>query len=190
MISITTGAPIPEQNDLVVYSQSGNYADTDLILCAETGNPLQPTAMLQAQYVRYGAIVYHFNTPETLGEALLALDLDSTHDAVALYKEQAARDAARNAGTLTPNADLTPEDTSLNTETDNTLATSTDAATSTEPIFESASSTPSIEPISASSTPEITLPTIDENTPPSVIGATSSTTPTIMSTTTATSTIQ
>lgn len=102
MVPILKNQALADQPTLRVYSDDGEYADTDLILCSEVGNPGVPSAMLAAQFVKYGAIVYRFNTPEELGAAIFAIDPDSTLDAVALYKEQVARDAARNAGTLTP----------------------------------------------------------------------------------------
>ncbi len=93
---------IPESETLRVYSPEGNYADTDLILCAEVSDMATPVAMLQAQYIRYGNIVYQFNSPEELGEAIIAVDPSSKHDAAALYLEEVARNAARAAGTLEP----------------------------------------------------------------------------------------
>jgi hypothetical protein len=101
MVPISNNQKVPEQ-DLVVAVSDGQYADTDLILCAPSDTPDIPTAMLQAQYVKYGPVVYQYNTPEELGAAIFALDPSSTHDAVALYKEQVARDKARNEGTLEP----------------------------------------------------------------------------------------
>ncbi len=80
----------------------GKYADTDLILCASADNPDVAVAQLQAQYIKYGPMVYQFNTPEELGAALSAIDAESTHDAVALYKEEETRRKARETGTLEP----------------------------------------------------------------------------------------
>lgn len=113
MITITEGQAVAENEGLVVSSKGSDYADTDLILCASKEQPLVPIAMYQAQFVRYGSVVYQFNTPEDLGKALYEIDKDSTHDAVVLFQQQAARDAARAAGTLTPDtgADITAVDT-------------------------------------------------------------------------------
>lgn len=102
MISITQKMRIPEDDSLVIITPDGEYADTDLILCAERSNVSLPTAQFQAQYIKYGAVVYQFNTPEALGAALFAIDPESTHDAVALYREEEARRIAREKGTLKP----------------------------------------------------------------------------------------
>lgn len=102
MIEIKRKDRIPDDRSLVVAHDGGKYADTDLILCADAGNPDEPTMQLQAQYIKYGPLVYQFNTPEELGAAIFALDPDSTHDAVMLYKEEASRKKARETGTLEP----------------------------------------------------------------------------------------
>lgn len=107
MITITKDLKIPDSPSRIVCSPEGDYADTDLILCAEKTKPDLALAQLEAQYIKYGPVIYQFNTPEELGAAIFALDPESTLDAVALYKEQLARDAARAAGTLTP-ADPVP----------------------------------------------------------------------------------
>jgi hypothetical protein len=117
MVTVTENMDIAGDPNLTVYSPTGDYADTDLILCADKKNPGLPIVQLQAQYLRYGPIVYQYNAPEELGGALFALDPDSTHDAVLLYKEEEARKAARMGGTLIPsdpvpspdsNADASP----------------------------------------------------------------------------------
>ena len=110
MVPITKDLKISEQESLVVYSPAGDYADTDLILCADAANPSVPTAMLQAQFVKYGPVVYQFSTPEDLGAALVTLDPTSTHDAAALYREDQARKVAREAGTLEPGNPAAIED--------------------------------------------------------------------------------
>lgn len=101
MVPITQGMKVPGDEPLVVVTEDGKYADTDLILCAPAAGRAA-TAMLQAQYVKYGPVVYQFNTPEELGAAVYARDPQSELDAVALYLEQVARDKARTEGTLSP----------------------------------------------------------------------------------------
>lgn len=102
MVRITKDMPVAENPNLLIHSMEGDYADTDLIMCAEKADPSLAVAQMQAQYVKYGAIVYQHNTPEELGAALFALDPEATHDAVLLYKEDEARRIARSKGTLEP----------------------------------------------------------------------------------------
>ncbi len=123
MISITQGSSLADNGGMIIVSPSGQYADTDLILCATKTEPDLAIAMYQAQFLRYGDIVYQFNTPEDLGKAVFAIDPEATLDAVTLYKEQLARDTARLAGTLEPSnpvptPDAVPEEVSTEVPTD------------------------------------------------------------------------
>lgn len=113
MVPITKELQIAENPDLVVHSAEGEYADSDLILCARRDNPSLPVAQMQAQYVKYGPVVYQFNTPEELGAALFVLDPESSHDAVLLYKEEVARKAAREKGTLEPSDPVPAPDSNV-----------------------------------------------------------------------------
>lgn len=89
------------EQKLWVATATGEYADTDLIECVEEGTP-SGAHMFQAQYIKYGSIVYQHNTPEELGAALFGVDPESSHDAVLLYKEDEARRQARSEGVLEP----------------------------------------------------------------------------------------
>lgn len=102
MITIQNGSAVPDSTDLVVAMADGEYADADLIMCAIRSNPGTPTAMYQAQYLKYGPMVYQYETPEALGAAIVALDPTSTHDAAQLFREEEARRLARAGGTLVP----------------------------------------------------------------------------------------
>ena len=95
MIHIEQNQKIPENENLRVYSISGDYSDNDLILCYELSDPQTPISSLQAQFIAYGSIVYQFNEPEKLGEAIISVDPNSTHDAAILYKEEEARKAKK-----------------------------------------------------------------------------------------------
>jgi hypothetical protein len=173
MVTITSDLAIAEHPTLFVYSPAGEYADADLILCADRSDPATPVAMLQAQFIKYGSMVYQFNTPEDLGKAILAIDANSKLDAVVLYQQAEARDAARAAGTLTPSDALVAKPTPV--------------------VPDSATATPDT---SATSTPDTTAPTttgdssaasviaqdqkiIDENT--KILDALGTTTPSVVS---------
>ena len=102
MIPIVKGMFIPDAPDLVVMSPDGQYGDSDLIACADVSAPDVHTASFAAQYIRYGKLVYQFNTPEELGAAIVAVDPKSSHDAAQLFREEEARRLAREKGTLAP----------------------------------------------------------------------------------------
>lgn len=101
MVPVTKGSKVFGEQKLRVVSATGEYADVDLIECADTVSA-EPIGVFQAQYVKYGPMVYQFNTPEELGAAIVALDPESTHDAAQLWREDEARRIKRQGGTLTP----------------------------------------------------------------------------------------
>ena len=143
MVTITSGLRIADQPNLRVYSPEGQYADADLILLSDAADLATPVAMLQAQFVKYGPVVYQFNTPEDLGKAVLAIDPTSTLDAVVLYQQQEARDAARTAGVLTPSDAIPttpPAPDTTSTSTTPTVDTPTTTSTSTPNTTTSSSS--------------------------------------------------
>lgn len=102
MVPISKGDPVPELSNLIVCSDGGEYADVDLIMCAEQKAPTVPVAMYQAQYIRYGSLVYRFDDQEALGAAIVAVESGSTHDAAQLWREEETRRIARKRGTLVP----------------------------------------------------------------------------------------
>lgn len=106
MVSLTQGDKVFGEQKLRVAASSGEYADVDLIECSDSAG-VEPTVAFQAQYVKYGPMVYQFSTPEELGAAIIALDSESSHDAAQLWREDEARRRARMGGTLTPE-DPTP----------------------------------------------------------------------------------
>ena len=56
MVTIKKGQKVPETN-FVVFSDSGEYDESDLILCGEKGAK-EPVAQYEARYVASGAEVY------------------------------------------------------------------------------------------------------------------------------------
>ncbi len=102
MIPITRDQKVAGNDNLLVYAVSGDYADKDLIECYDPSLGNYPTACFQAQFIKYGPVVYQFNEPEELGKALIEIDPQSTHDSAALYKEEEDRKRKRRLGTLEP----------------------------------------------------------------------------------------
>lgn len=172
MVTLTQDVKIADSPSLVLCSPEGDYQDTDLVLFAEAKDPTFATAQFQAQFAKYGPVVYQYNTPEELGAALFALDPASTHDSVALYKEEAARDAARKAGTLAPSdpapADNPPDQTDAAQNQDSSSSAGADAPSDSSGQVLGDSTTGD----SASSTPDIA-----SSTPDAIPGDTATTTP-------------
>lgn len=102
MIHIEQHQLVPENSKLRVLSVTGDYSDNDAIECYNEDEPEIAVCSYQAQFIKYGGIVYRFNTPEELGAALVQLDPESTHNSALLFKEDEERRQKRLAGTLVP----------------------------------------------------------------------------------------
>lgn len=95
MVHIAKSQPVPQNENLVVISPSGNYGDNDLVECCDIKNPSLSICAFQAQFIKYGAMVYQYSNAEELAEAILAVDPISEHSAVDFYKQtQALKQAA------------------------------------------------------------------------------------------------
>lgn len=57
MITITKNQKVPEYDDLEVVSESGDYNDSDLILCAKIGET-EAVAQFEAKFIKYGNSAY------------------------------------------------------------------------------------------------------------------------------------
>ncbi len=102
MIRITHGQSVQGDTALSVVTATGDYEDTALIECAAgTGAPV---VAYQAQYVRYGNVMYQHSDPVELGRALLAIDPDSTHAAASYVRMSDELLAKMNAGSLEPDS--------------------------------------------------------------------------------------
>lgn len=57
-VRIYKDQPIPENADLFVWSDTGDYGPFDLIFTYRAGSPGFQVSALQAQFVKFGSIVY------------------------------------------------------------------------------------------------------------------------------------
>lgn len=102
MIHIEQHQLVPENSKLRVLSATGDYSDNDAIECYNEDEPEIAVCAYQAQFIKYGGLVYRYNTPEELGAALVQMDPESTHNSALLFKEDEERRLKRLAGTLVP----------------------------------------------------------------------------------------
>jgi len=86
MIYIEQGQVIPENEKLMVSSPSGNYGDSALIEFYNVDNRDIIVGTYQAQFIRYGSMVYKFNDVKELGEEILKIDPESTHTAASYIR--------------------------------------------------------------------------------------------------------
>lgn len=102
MIHIIKGQKIPENDNLIVVSETGDYGDSSFIDYCTTADPDVVAGAFQAQFVRYGGIVYRFNDPKELGAALLKSDPESTHTAASFVRMNNDLLMQMNDGSLEP----------------------------------------------------------------------------------------
>lgn len=131
MIHIEKDQAVSGHDNLKVFSVSGDYSDEDLIDCYDIKVPSMATASFQAQYIKYGSIIYRFNEPEELGQALNDVDPQSTHDAVLLYKEERAREQKRKEGRLKPENPVPVDENLSEVAKENAAATVEDSKNNT-----------------------------------------------------------
>ncbi|MEK7552449.1 MAG: hypothetical protein AAB534_03475 [Patescibacteria group bacterium] len=100
MIHIEKGQTIKENQNLIVISPTGDYDDTALIESFDVSNPKISTGSYQAQYVKYGNLVYRFNDPKDLGNEILKIDPESEHGAAAFVRMNDELLKRMNDGTM------------------------------------------------------------------------------------------
>jgi len=114
MIHLEKNQAVTGDAGLVVASSTGDYEDNDLVECYSTGTSGAVGASYQAQYVKYGNLVYQYNDPVELGKEILKVDPKSTHTAASYVRMTEELLAKMNNGSLEP-ASL---ETALSTEQD------------------------------------------------------------------------
>lgn len=104
MINITQGMEVAELRNLLVVSPGGQYEDTALIECKDAQDSSKPPTVYQAQFVKYGSIVYRFSDPRDLGAEILKLDPESSHSAAVFVRISSELLAQMSEGSLEPTA--------------------------------------------------------------------------------------
>lgn len=104
MIHIEKGESIKDNENLRIKSPSGDYDDADLIEFYDVDDKKNVSGAFQAQYVKYGGMVYMFNSPKELGEAILKIDPESTHTTASYVRMTNELLAKMNGGTLEVNS--------------------------------------------------------------------------------------
>lgn len=112
MIHIEKDQKVVENEHLRVASETGDYEDSAQIEFYDIKKPDSVYGSFQAQYVKYGGLVYRFNSPRELGIEILRVDPNSTHTAASFVRISDELLAKLNDGSLEPsslNAMLTEE---------------------------------------------------------------------------------
>lgn len=100
MIHVEKDQPLASDPTLRVATATGDYEDSALIECYGADSAV--LGAYQAQYIKYGDLVYRFNEPEALGKAILAVDPKSTHSAASYVRMTEELLAKMNTGALEP----------------------------------------------------------------------------------------
>ena len=79
MIHIEKDKEIFGEVNLRIATATGDYEDSALIEFYDVNNPGVVSGSFQAQYIKYGSIVYRFSDPKELGVEILKIEPDSTH---------------------------------------------------------------------------------------------------------------
>ncbi|GEM_PF-2568222 len=100
MIHIQKDQYVAENENLRVATATGDYEDVALIEFYDIANPDVIAGRFQAQYIRYGGMVYRFNDPKELGAEILLIDPTSTHAAASYVRMSNELLGQMNGGTL------------------------------------------------------------------------------------------
>ncbi len=101
MIHIEKGEFVAENPSLKVVTNTGDYEDTALIEFKDVNSEDELVAgAYQAQFVKYGSLVYKFNDPKSLGTEILRIDPESTHTAASFVRMSNELLDQMNGGTL------------------------------------------------------------------------------------------
>jgi hypothetical protein len=183
MIHIEKDQKIAENENLRVATATGDYEDAALIEFYEISKPGIATGSFQAQFIKYGGVVYKFNDPKELGNEILRIDPESTHTAASYVRMTNELLVQMNGGTLEPGSldqVLATEQVKMEEAIENPV---TDVATSStpsgvEPIVENVTfpETPVVESVAP-------VP-IETGTSTTTISDTVNTTPDLIDTTT------
>ncbi len=183
MIHIEKDQKIAENENLRVATATGDYEDTALIEFYEISKPGIATGSFQAQFIKYGGVVYKFNDPKELGNEILRIDPESTHTAASYVRMTNELLVQMNGGMLEPGSlgqVLVTEQVKMEEAIENPV---TDVTTSST----SSGVEPEVESVVPQETPEVEVvapvPTVT-STPTSTASDIATTTPSIIDTTT------
>ncbi|MBP6857852.1 MAG: hypothetical protein KBC11_01530 [Candidatus Pacebacteria bacterium] len=102
MIHITQDQNVFESENLKVATLTGDYEDGTLIEFYDVDSPNIISGTFQAQYIKYGGLVYKFSGHKELGEEILKIDPTSTHTAASYVRMTNELLAQMDNGELEP----------------------------------------------------------------------------------------
>ncbi len=162
MIYLEKGQKVFEKPELVVYEQTGERNDADMVICAKIETPEEPFCWLEAQYIAYGNVVYSISDDKELEKEILKMDPDSTINDVANAPVENVAPAVQQ-----PQVDPAPapqQQQPAPTSGDPVSGSGAQTVEATPPIVEptSTSTVPTVEPASTSTPPVVPAEVIIE----------------------------
>lgn len=104
MIHIEKNQNIADNENLRVATPTGDYEDGALIEFYDTNDEGAIAGTFQAQYIKYGGMVYSFGGHKELGEGILKIDPNSTHTAASFVRMTNQLLAQMEEGSLEPSS--------------------------------------------------------------------------------------
>ncbi|MBP9710812.1 MAG: hypothetical protein KBD50_00895 [Candidatus Pacebacteria bacterium] len=166
MIHIERGQPLATDANLKVATATGDYEDAALIECYNVADPEVLIGAYQAQYVKYGDLVYRFNDPVELGKAILTTDPQASHSAASYVRMTEELLAKMNTGALEPES----LDQVIATEQAATEELRTEPQQDQEVAEEATAPVQEEQPVAPATTPAA-ISTDVSSTTPNVLGA-------------------
>ncbi len=100
MIHIEKDTDVIENPNTKVATATGDYEDNALIEVYSTDEPDKIVGAFQAQFIRYGSMVYACNGHMELGAAILKIDPESTHTSASYVRMSRELLSQMNGGSL------------------------------------------------------------------------------------------
>jgi hypothetical protein len=188
MIHIEKDQIIPENENIRVFSETGDYEDTAMISYYNVSDPTVAQGAFHAQFVRYGSLVYKFADPKDLGAEILKIDAESNHSAASFVRMQNELIKQFDNQNLEPeslNKMMQAEQLKMEDQIVNPVD-NTDTSTTTDPLIggdsnDSNSTSTTTPDLIIDNSATSTVPIIDDaTTTPAIDTNTASTTPSII----------
>lgn len=100
MIHIEKDTQTIDNPNIRVATATGDYEDTALIEVYDISTPDIVAGAFQAQYIKYGSMIYGYNGHMELGAAILKIDPESTHTSASYVRMSRELLSQMNGGSL------------------------------------------------------------------------------------------
>lgn len=163
MINLQQGQSVAERDDLVVYESTGEYNDTDMVICALAETPSEPYCRLEAQFIAYGGLVYAISDEKQLLEEVQKIDPETT-----LAEETLDSAVGKQPEVLeSVQQKSEPAEQSV-VDSEKSSSPVNDPVKSPDPVIDTNQSVTSTEPVTSDSSTEI-IPKTDSETTTQIV---------------------